>query len=85
MMHIGAVADRTDEAAIEEAKRGGHDFVIAGLGDRRLSAVTWTLIEADSADALAWLQENWPDPDLLDFARQNPGGLLVVSSCEYRP
>lgn len=75
----------TDEGALEEAKKRTHDDLIAMLGDRRRSGVSWAIHEGDAAEkALGAL---WKDaaPEMGDYLREirrhlrQYGGFFVVA------
>lgn len=76
-----------DLADLEKAKKASHDGLIATLGPKRRSGVSWRIwTGADRLTALDRMASSGPvrkeDAELRTYLANNPNGFLVMASCE---
>lgn len=82
----GAVSDVENAADLEECKKLTHDGVVADLGDRRCSGVTWRIYDPDPGLEILELQSPTGEArhvaELKSFLRDHPNGALVIATAE---
>lgn len=73
------------ESVVDQAKKLAHDGLIADLGARRRTAVTWTFWDSSEAEHLFATNEIDHDAGLVDYCRAHPEGWLILASAEADP